>query len=835
MAKKNSKKKGTTRVDAVGMALIAIGLILAAALFFGGDAILVKYIRLGMLGLMGILGWILPFMCIGGGILLVTSRRSSPGRGKLALGIATVMLLETLVHIFSMKSSSFDLNYFKFLTRSVSVAADFGGTGGLAGALLSYPLVKLMGAVCAVILSLALTVICIVLLTGFSPSAFFAEREREPKQKKTKIRSKDSEPEYDEYDEDEYETDEIQYEEQSEAEANAETSHSRKLKPKEKKSEPEPELDEILSSMSKKNIKKAQEKAFEYTAKLPSYFKWLEIDAEDEAQSGELKVYDYKKHAAPDLPERFHPARPGELIEPHPARDDINDELLREQAREVFPEAELKEGAKEDDKYEFPPLELLEPSRNAADPRARTEIRERSDKLESTLASFGVKARVIDVSRGPVVTRYELQPAPGVKVSRIVNLADDIALNLASQGVRIEAPIPGKAAVGIEVPNAKRGTVTGRDIIDSAEFREIKSKLGFALGMDISGSRVLADLAKMPHLLIAGATGSGKSVCVNGIIISILYHAKPEDVQFIMVDPKVVELSGYNGIPHLKVPVVTEPKRAAGALAWAVNEMERRYALFSASPAKEIERYNKYAKENQIETLPKLVIIIDELADLMMVSSKEVEAAICRIAQKGRASGIHLVVATQRPSVDVITGLIKANIPARIALTVSSGVDSRTILDMHGAEKLLGKGDMLFKPGDAPKPIRVQGCWISEDEIASVIEFLKRDGEATYDTETQDAIERAIPKSKENPSTDDGADLNGEDELLEKAVRLALEYEQVSISMLQRRLRVGYARAARLVDEMEQRGYVSPADGSKPRQILISWNEFEQICGGENE
>ena len=825
MTKRKTKKKGTTRTDAAGLILIAAGIIMAAALIFGEEAVVVKYLKMCMLGAMGMLGWLFPPFLIFDGIWIMSSKRNFPGRGKAALAIVCLVFLETLLHVLSINSSSYDNGYFDFLFRSVSFAANTGTTGGFVGAVLSYPLVKLMGAICTAILSAVLTAICAILFIGISPSSFFSRKKKKKtktnKQKKI-IRERSEDDEYEESFYDEAESQEIP------------ELKSRKLEQK-KDSE-----NDGISAWSRRNVEKAKKKAFEYTAKMPKNVEWLEIEDDDSAgdeDEPELE-YDFKKHAAPDLPDRYHPARPNEIIDRYPARDDANDELLKEQAEQVFSSAEKTEQAEsqtETGEYQYPPTDLLEFGKKPADNNARSEIAMRSERLESTLNSFGVNAKVVDVSRGPVVTRYELKPAPGVKVSRIVNLADDIALNLASQGVRIEAPIPGKAAVGIEVPNAKRGTVTGRDIIDSAEFRSIKSKLGFALGMDISGSRVLADLAKMPHLLIAGATGSGKSVCVNGIIISILYHAKPDEVQFIMVDPKVVELSGYNGIPHLKVPVVTEPKRAAGALAWAVGEMERRYSLFSASTAKEIERYNKYAKENGLETLPKLVIIVDELADLMMVSSKEVESAICRIAQKGRASGIHLVVATQRPSVDVITGLIKANIPARIALTVSSGVDSRTILDMHGAEKLLGKGDMLFKPGDAPKPIRVQGCWISEDEISAVIDFLKRDGEATYDEETQDAIERAIPKGKENPSTDDGADLNGEDELLGKALRLALEYEQVSISMLQRRLRVGYARAARLVDEMEQRGYVSPADGSKPRQILITWDEFNRLSGGGND
>lgn len=482
--------------------------------------------------------------------------------------------------------------------------------------------------------------------------------------------------------------------------------------------------------------------------------------------------------------------------------------------------------------YKKPGMELLEPGTEPPTTNVREEIMTKADQLESTLKSFGISAKVINVCRGPVVTRYELQPAPGVKVSRITGLSDDIALALATQGIRIEAPIPGKAAIGVEVPNSEVSMVCARDIIDTDEFRAMKSTIGFALGKDISGNSVLADLAKMPHLLIAGATGSGKSVCVNTIIISMLFNATPDEVQMIMIDPKVVELHAYNDIPHLKIPVVTDPKKAAGALNWAVNEMISRYKMFAERGVKDLERFNASARKSGDETLPKLVIIIDELADLMMVSAKDVEDAVCRIAQLGRASGIHLIIATQRPSVDVITGLIKANVPSRIAFAVSSAVDSRTILDMGGAEKLLGRGDMLYYPTGSSKPLRVQGCYITDTEVEAVTDHLKSFSTPCYDNTINYEMEKAAANNGGKKSAEISED---EDDLIPRAIELALEYDQISISMLQRRLRVGYARAARLVDELEQRHIVSPAEGSKPRQILISWQEYQNMYGAPDD
>ena len=461
------------------------------------------------------------------------------------------------------------------------------------------------------------------------------------------------------------------------------------------------------------------------------------------------------------------------------------------------------------------------------------ELNANGEKLIETLQSFGVRATMLEACRGPAVTRYELQPAAGVKISKITNLADDIAMNLAALGVRIEAPIPGKAAVGIEVPNRKVSVVRMRELIESPAFRRAESPLTTVLGRDIAGELVLADLGKMPHLLIAGSTGSGKSVCINSLIVSLLYKSTPQEVRFLMIDPKVVELGIYNGIPHLIVPVVTDPRKAAGALNWAVTEMLRRYQQFAANNVRDLASYNRLAGERgyideqgmRMEHMPQIVIIIDELADLMMAAPNEVEDSICRLAQMARAAGMHLVIATQRPSVDVITGIIKANIPSRIAFAVSSQVDSRTILDMGGAEKLLGRGDMLFSPLGVQKPMRVQGCFIDDREIEAVVDFIRKAASAEYDESVMEEIERGgAAEQTESSEEPEG------DPMIPEAVRCVVEAGQASTSLLQRRLRLGYARAGRLVDEMEQMGIVGPHEGSKPRQVLISWQQYLEMA-----
>lgn len=514
---------------------------------------------------------------------------------------------------------------------------------------------------------------------------------------------------------------------------------------------------------------------------------------------------------------------------------------------------------KEEKIYHYPPVQLLKPNENNNDKSAREELEQNSRKLIETLTSFGVNAAITNICRGPSVTRYELQPAPGVKISKITNLSDDIALNLAANGVRIEAPIPGKAAVGIEVPNKVVSMVSMRELIDSPKFRNSKSKLTAVLGRDISGEIVVTDIAKMPHLLIAGTTGSGKSVCVNSILISILYKANPDEVKLLLIDPKMVEFSKYKGIPHLLVPIVSDAKKAAGALGWAVNEMLNRYKIFSEFDCKDIDSYNSLVEKNiaymeqnpavlneegefvqpviEVNGLPvakekmsRVVIAIDELADLMMAAPSEVEDSICRLAQMARAAGMHLILATQRPTVNVITGLIKANVPSRIALKVSSNMDSRTILDTGGGEKLIGRGDMLFSPVGSPKPIRVQGCYASEEEIENVTGYIKRTSRAEYNADIEESIKRIATeeinsgkKSGGSETEDDGLDV---DSKMEEAIQCVIEAGQASTSLIQRRLKVGYARAGRMIDDMEQLGIVGPHQGSKPRDVLMTYNEW---------
>lgn len=485
----------------------------------------------------------------------------------------------------------------------------------------------------------------------------------------------------------------------------------------------------------------------------------------------------------------------------------------------VFEEGEeLDVAMHQDDTYVFPSIQLLKKGEGSSQKTSSRASLSNAKKLEDTLLSFGVEAKVTQINKGPTVTRYELQPKQGVKVSKIVNLADDIALNLAASGIRIEAPIPGKAAVGIEVPNDTSEMVYLRDVIESDQFAAFPSKLAFALGKDIAGKPIVADIGKMPHILIAGATGSGKSVCINTLITSILYKASPKEVKLIMIDPKVVELNVYNGIPHLMIPVVTDPKKAAGALCWAVNEMTKRYQLFADNNVRDMKGYNNKVTDENLK-MPSIIIIIDELADLMMTAAKEVEDAICRLAQMARAAGIHLVIATQRPSVDVITGVIKANIPSRLAFAVSSGIDSRTILDSNGAEKLLGKGDMLFCPIGESKPLRIQGAFVSDQEVEAIVEAVKMSGEVQY--------EETVMESIHAPAI--AIEGDGEDELLTQAIQLASGKEKLSISMLQRYFRIGFNRASRLMEMLEARGIVGPDEGSKPRKVL----QQNQLSKGE--
>lgn len=491
----------------------------------------------------------------------------------------------------------------------------------------------------------------------------------------------------------------------------------------------------------------------------------------------------------------------------------------------------------EDSSYIFPPVTMLASGKKVDAAVETEELQTNGKLLVETLKSFGVQTKILDICRGPAVTRYELQPAAGVKISKITNLADDLAMNLAATGVRIEAPIPGKAAVGIEVPNKVKTIVRMRELVESNSFVTSKSHLTVALGRDIAGQVTVADLSKMPHILIAGTTGSGKSVCINSLIVSLLYKSGPDDVRFLMIDPKVVELGIYNGIPHLLVPVVTDPRKAAGALNWAVTEMLKRYKIFAENNVRDLKGYNALAQANNYQDengqpmhkMPQIVIIIDELSDLMMAAPNEVEDAICRLAQMARAAGMHLVVATQRPSVDVVTGLIKANIPSRIAFAVSSAIDSRTILDSGGAEKLLGQGDMLFSPVGAQKPLRIQGCFVSDSEIESVVDFVKNSRSVIYDDSIAQEIERSAVEGSKSSDSGSNDDEGSGDPMMNEAIKCVVEAGQASTSLLQRRLRLGYARAGRLIDEMEQMGIVGPHEGSKPRQVLITYAQWLEM------
>lgn len=549
--------------------------------------------------------------------------------------------------------------------------------------------------------------------------------------------------------------------------------------------------------------------------------------APEEEQPQDAQLNELVKKA---IPQPIQPELSGDTLRETPAQKPEPDEV--QDVMEVLDVAHQEE-AKPVKAYQYPPITLLNPPQDHGNRDLSIELRGNAELLVDTLKSFGVQTRVVDISRGPTVTRYELQPSAGVKISKITGLADDIALNLASAGVRIEAPIPNKAAVGIEVPNKETEIVTMREIIDTKMFREAKSKLTVALGRDISGHEVCFDIAKMPHMLIAGATGSGKSVCINAILMSLLYKASPSEVKLLLVDPKVVELGVYNGIPHLLVPVVTDPRKAAGALGWAVTEMLNRYKLFADCSVRDIKGYNEMAAQQSLELLPEIVIIIDELADLMMAAPNEVEDAICRLAQMARAAGMHLIIATQRPSVDVITGVIKANIPSRIAFSVSSQVDSRTIIDSGGAEKLLGKGDMLFFPMGMPKPTRLQCCFVSDKEVEAVVDYIKRSGEsAEYDDAILDEIDRQAEASANKKGKKSEEDVEGGDEvdpLLDKAIEVVIESGQASTSYLQRRLKVGYSRAARIIDQMEQKGVIGPFEGSKPRAVLMTRAQYLEM------
>ena len=776
--------------------LIVFSILLAVLIYTKSGTIGIKLNEI-LGGIMGLMQYVLP---IGG--LAIAIKLASDGREEITskliqYGIALISL-SIVFSVFQISSGELDSS--KEMSEVVKDAYYYGtqsSGGGAIGAVGGVILAKLLGNVGAIIFCIGVAVILLVFTFGINLSDIInmfmdkIEEKREERFERKEALAKERDEE-------------------------RETPSQRRKRLRE----------ERRAKMEMAKLEKEEKDPMEDQIKIN--FGGRIVDSGEEKKG--LKKYD---HSNDDLEPLTRDSKKKAEIEP-----DVIDSNLFKQVEEQK-EDKKKEVLQlehsvvvEDEHYEYPPVELLsKPGKKTLKGGAKA-LTDTATKLQKTLYSFGVSAKVENVSVGPAITRYELKPAEGVRVSKIANLADDIALNLAAETIRIEAPIPGKQAVGIEVPNKEKEVVHFREIIESKEFKSNKSKLTVGLGKDVAGNVELADIAKMPHVLIAGSTGSGKSVCINTIITSIVYNAKPSEVKFVMVDPKVVELSVYNGIPHLLIPVVTDPKKAAGALAWAVQEMDDRYNKFAEKGVRDLKGYNKaIEKENEFGKLPQIVIIIDELADLMMVAKNDVEDAICRLAQKARAAGMHLVIATQRPSVDVITGLIKANVPSRIAFAVSSQVDSRTILDTVGAEKLLGKGDMLFFPSGAPKPSRVQGAFVSDDEVEKIVSFIKSNGTANYSEDILESIENNNRTDKEIAENND----DDTDPFLMDAIQTVVETGQASTSFIQRKFKVGYARAGRIIDQMEERGVISGYQGSKPREVLMTLDRLKELQMGTKE
>jgi len=841
-SKKRQSKAQTKKLVARavrGLILILIGLFLLLCVMIDSMGSVGAAVKSGLMSMVGSAVYTIPFFIIYFGVLLLLRETHHGVRVKTVAAIVIVVFLSAFIHGFT---PYIELDgTMREINAMYMESGRLGLSGGLIGGAISGLLIPLIGKVGSSIVMVIVLIIMLLLLTNTTPVAIYkfikhrgekkAIRDREDREE---LKRREMVKKEREIDRERKQQRLMAKREQASARSNAKIDIN---------------LDETykftpISDEMMETAKKEREAG---------------INAANRVTGLSTEVFDAK---VAEFARKQAEAKKVEAIEQEMAAQAMQDEVAQaalasgaaavgaaaiktesapvtpqQNHTSAFPQNPETEPAKpQPPKYVYPPITLLKRDVSQNNHDVSDELRSTAKKLVDTLASFNVSTQIVDVSRGPTVTRYELQPSAGVKVSKIVNLADDIALNLAAAGVRIEAPIPGKAAVGIEVPNRVISNVFLRDIITSQEFIHQKSRLTYSLGKDVSGKVMVGDIAKMPHMLIAGATGSGKSVCINSLIMSLLYKSTPEEVRLLLVDPKVVELGIYNSIPHLLIPVVTDPKKAAGALRWAVNEMLGRYKLFAESNVRDLAGYNEAIKAKNdptLKTLPQIVIIIDELADLMMAAPNEVEDAICRLAQMARAAGMHLVIATQRPSVDVITGVIKANIPSRISFAVSSQVDSRTILDMGGAEKLLGKGDMLYAPIGSPKPVRIQGCFVSDKEIEAVVDFIKKSQEQAveYDQKILDDIEKeSIIGSKGGKGggaqNGSGEDIDAPDEMLDAAIEIVVEAEMASVSLLQRKLKLGYARAARIVDQMEQRGIVGPYEGSKPRKVLISKQEL---------
>ena len=825
-------KEEAFRTEVILWVIVAIALLLFVSnLGFGG--IVGQAVSGVLFGVFGLIAYVLPILILVVSFFAVSNKGNFHASVKIAAGVVFVAFFCLFLSL-----AGSGREYYEPMKAYTYSATERAG-GGIVGGALAYVMVKAFGVIGSYIIDFIVLIICLVLITERS-----ALKGMQKGGQKVYESAKESNERYKEYRE--YKNEERR-KRRMDHKVSGVSIDTKISDQKESGVGTSDEIGELhanpnvdlpdISQESKVRLSSGEDTLFEPQKASVQPLISGEITASEPVISG-----DYMHENPVAEPESADP-KPGKqtseevpTVAEHTKRKArTSEEEIQKEIADVVQEM-APAAAQPEKKYVFPPVDLLKAGSGKKSANTESQLRETANKLQQTLKTFGVNVTVTNISCGPAVTRYEIQPEMGVKVSKIVGLADDIKLNLAAADIRIEAPIPGKAAVGIEVPNKENVTVAFRDLIESKEFKESKSKISFAVGKDIAGKTKVTDIAKMPHLLIAGATGSGKSVCINTIIMSILYKADPSEVKLLMIDPKVVELSVYNGIPHLMIPVVTDPKKASGALHWAVTEMTDRYEKFAQANVREINGYN--AKVDSIEVpegqerpqkMPQIVIIVDELADLMMVASNDVEEAICRLAQLARAAGIHLVIATQRPSVNVITGLIKANIPSRIAFAVTSGVDSRTILDMNGAEKLLGKGDMLFNPQGAPKPIRVQGAFVSDEEVSEVVEYIKEhNGDAQYNDSVQQKME-SLQSSGSNSvsiSDSDAAD-DGRDAYFVDAARIIVDKEKASIGMLQRYLKVGFNRAARIMDQLEEAGIVGPEEGTKPRTVLMNKEQFE--------
>ncbi len=778
----------------------AVAVFLLCVVFIPGQNVWLA-IHNFIFGVFGVTAYFYPFLLGFVAVLFAMDKIGGSMNAKVIESGILVILVGAAVDIFSKHNDA--LTFWQHLTAAYKSGSHLK-SGGFLGALVGHPLYLAFGKTGAAITAILLIFVFLMIITGTTLMSLFRTMARP-----VKSISEQAENAY-----------------QARLERESEEAQSGKQLKVIKGFNVDIPVDDIPE---KRNIPKTS--LDEKQRKVVS------------AYYGETPESEPEKPAVPEPEEKADDIKPeietalkAAKTEAEAEKRDIPPEKAAEPTKPAEFSVPEKDAEPKAEGYSYPPLSLLNKSKATDTAALSAELDHTAEHLVETLKSFGVETRIVDISRGPTVTRYELQPCAGVKISKITNLADDIALNLATAGVRIEAPIPNKAAVGIEVPNKASAVVGVRGILESPAFINAKSKLTVALGRDIGGNVVVTDIAKMPHGLIAGATGSGKSVCINSIIISLLYKATPDEVKLLMIDPKVVELGIYNGIPHLLVPVVTDPRKAAGALGWSVTEMERRYKMFADRGVRDLAGYNKFVEnlgDPEVQKMPHIVIIIDELADLMMTAPNEVEDSINRIAAKARAAGMHLIIATQRPSVDVVTGVIKANIPTRIAFAVSSQIDSRTILDSAGAEKLLGRGDMLFSPVGSTKPNRIQGCFVSDEEVEAVVDYIKSDHTVDYDDDVMVEIERqaAIEKKQKTGLPEDGPE---GDPMLDEAIRVVVENGMASTSLLQRKLKLGYARAARIVDEMEQRGVVGPYEGSKPRKVLISKEQLlEREAAGE--